>query len=544
MTDETVPALRRLLPARRASALLAGFVPLLGRLHVRVEDAEGDVLVEVAGPTAVATSEPGDETTWSVGDVPVARVRVQPTPDGEVETALAALVRQTVVDALEGAHVRRSITAETLERYREIHLLYRVGEALAGTLDATEVPRRVLAEARAVIAAEAGAVWLAPEPGAGEGPTSEGRGGEPGSIVADGEDPTWDVAMEETRAALTDAGRATVLGTDGALGPRVWAPLSTGEAALGGVLLRRSVGAADFTAGDAKLLAALATQAAAFLDNARLHRLALAQERIERELQLAYEVQSRLMPRGQVVHEGWEVAAHWQPAREVSGDFYDLIPLGDELGLVVADVADKGMPAALFMAVVRSLLRASAGPGHSPAEAVAQTNRWACRDASDGMFVTLWYGQFHTDGHLRYVNAGHNPPLVLRRDGGLERLSRTGILVGWDPDVAFGEGTVRLDEGDLFVAYTDGVTEALDVAGDVYGEERFERVLLAARQHGAHATLDAVRSDLAGFTAGAPAFDDVTLVVVGRTGARPAASDGGYAPPRAHDATNGRERDA
>jgi serine phosphatase RsbU (regulator of sigma subunit) len=511
VTDETVPALRRLLPVRRATALLAPFGPLLGRLRVSLEDADGVALATMAGPGATSSPavDAGDRTSWCVGEVPVAHVRVHPSPAGDTENAVAALVRQTLVDALENAHARRSITAETLERYREIHLLYRVGEALAGTLDATEVPRRVLAEARAVIAAEAGAVWLAHE-------------GESGSVVADREDVDWIDLVARTRAALADPGRGAVLGADGALGPRIWAPLVSGEADLGGVLLVRSMGAADFTAGDAKLLAALATQAAAFLDNARLHRLALAQERLERELQLAYEVQSRLMPRGHVVHPGWDVAAHWQPAREVSGDFYDLIPLGDELGLVVADVADKGMPAALFMAVVRSLLRASAGPERSPAEAVAQTNRWACRDASDGMFVTLWYGQFHVDGRLRYVNAGHNPPLVLRHDGSVERLSRTGILVGWDPDVAFGEGEVRLDEGDLFVGYTDGVTEALDPAGDVYGEERFERVLQGARERGAQATLDAVRHDLAAFTADAPAFDDVTLVVVGRRDAKPA----------------------
>ncbi len=539
MTDETLPPLRRLLPSRRATALLTGFAPLLGRLRVSLEDAEGAEVATAAGPTAGATPDPGDVTTWGVDGVPLARVRIRPTPFGEAETALAALLRQTLVDALEGARARRSLTGETLERYREIHLLYRVGEALAGTLDATEVPRRVLAEARAVIAAAAGAVWLAPE----------ADDGEPGALVTDGPEADWEDVVARTRAALVDPERATVLGADGVLGPRLWAPLRSGDVDLGGVVLARSPDAVVFTAGDAKLLAALATQAAAFLDNARLHRRALAQERLERELQLAYEVQSRLMPHGPVAQPGWDVAAHWQPAREVSGDFYDLIPLGDELGLVVADVADKGMPAALFMAVVRSLLRASAGAERSPADAVAQTNRWACRDASDGMFVTLWYGQFHVDGRVRYVNAGHNPPLVLRRDGRVERLPRTGILVGWDPDVAFGQGEVDLVEGDLFVGYTDGVTEALDAAGDAYGEERFERVLQGARELGAQAVLEAVRRDLAAFTAGAPAFDDVTLVVLGRT-APPAVGGGRYAPPRAHDASldapddHGRDRDA
>ncbi|MDF1522027.1 MAG: PP2C family protein-serine/threonine phosphatase [Trueperaceae bacterium] len=496
-----VPTLRRLLPTRRAGALLEGFGPLLGRLRVRLSDGAGAVLAEVAGPQAVADAPFAPVATWSLAGAPDATLGVAPAPDGAGEAVVVELLRRTVFDVLEAAHARRAIAAETLDRYREIHLLYRVGEALAGTLDPLEVPRRALAEARAVIASDAGAVWLEAE--AGE----------------DGESSTLGDAAEAvapTLAALADPLRATVVGADGPWGPRVWAPLASDGALRGGVLLTRAPGAEDFAAGDAKLLAALATQATAFLDVARLHRRALAQERMERELQLAFEVQARLMPRGQASRPGWDVAAHWRPAREVSGDFYDAIDVGDELGLIVADVADKGMPAALFMAVVRSLLRASVGADRSPAEAVMQTNRWACRDATDGTFVTLWYGQFARDGRVRYVNGGHNPPIVLRRDGRLERLARTGILVGWDPDVAYGEAEVTLAPDDLLIAYTDGVTEALAPDGAEYGEARFERVLRAAAGGPAHGVLEAVRADLERFTAGAEPFDDVTLLVARR----------------------------
>ncbi len=507
MSEPLAPALRRLLPARRARALLDGFAPLLGRVRVRLTDADGEELATGAGPDADAAAPFVAHATWALPGAPEARLLAAPAPATPHEVAVVELVRRTAFDVLEAAFARRAIAAETLERYREIHLLYRVGEALAGTLDPHEVPRRALAEARAVLAADGGAVWLVAEDADADAPPDFAAG----TVFGDAAD-----AVPATLAALGEAIKPAVLGTDGAWGPRVWAPLVSDGALRGGVLLARAAGAADYAAGDAKLLAALATQATAFLDVARLHRRALAQERLERELQLAFEVQARLMPRGSASREGWEVAAHWRPAREVSGDFYDVLDVGDDLGLVVADVADKGMPAALFMAVVRSLLRASVGPDRSPAEAVAQTNRWACRDASDGTFVTLWYGQFGRDGRLRYVNGGHNPPLLLRADGGLERLPRTGILVGWDPDVAFGQADLQLEPDDLILAYTDGVTEALAPDGSEYGEERLLEIAAGARVGGAHAVLEAVCADLERFTAGADPYDDVTLVVVRR----------------------------
>jgi phosphoserine phosphatase RsbU/P len=288
------------------------------------------------------------------------------------------------------------------------------------------------------------------------------------------------------------------------------------DAVLGGVWLTRSARAPVFSAGDAKLLAALATQAAAFLDNARLHQRALAQERMQHELQLAYEVQARLMPRALPDQEGWDLAGFWRPAREVSGDFYDLLRVGEAMGVVVADVADKGMPAALFMAVTRSLLRAGAGPGRTPAQVIATVNRLASLDAADGMFVTLWYGELRPDGTVLYVNAGHNPPLLVRADGRVERLPRTGILVGWDGDAEFGQATVALEPHDLLVAFTDGVTEARDPAGEEFGEARLLEVVLAHRGATAAALLEVIRGALDDFVADAPTHDDCTLVVARR----------------------------
>ena len=541
-----MPALRRLLPARAAEGLLAPLGPLLGRLRARLLRPDGTVHAEARGPTWVAAAA-GASWPLVVERDRIAVLEIDPEPVEDHEHAAAGAVRAALSQALDDAYGRRMLATEALERYREVHLLYRVGEALAGNLDPAGVPQRVLREARGVIAAAGGGVWLAGHPDGvanGSGGDEEGRAPAIGvltSVASD--DLVWledeCPAPDEVLARLAVPGTAAILAAGGVadgVGGNVtagggghatsggasfgtthllWAPLMARETVLGAVWLARPASDAVFAAGDLKLLTALAAQAAAFVDNARLHQRALAQERMAQELALAYEVQARLMPGEMPVRDGWEVVGFWRPAREVSGDFYDLLPRAEGLAVVVADVADKGMPAALFMAVVRSLLRA-ASTATGPSQTVANANRLAALDAADGMFVTLWYGVLEPDGGVRYVNAGHNPPLVVRADGRVERLTRTGILVGWDPDAAYGEGSVALEPGDLLVAYTDGVTEARDAAGADFGEERLIELLRALRREGAHEVLAAVRGALDEFVGGAAVHDDCTLVVARR----------------------------
>jgi phosphoserine phosphatase RsbU/P len=184
--------------------------------------------------------------------------------------------------------------------------------------------------------------------------------------------------------------------------------------------------------------------------------------------------------------------------------------------VAIGDVADKGMAAALFMALTRSVLRASAAPGRSAADVVGAANALLCADASDGMFVTLVYALLGADGTVRYANAGHNPPLVLRADGRVERLDRTGILVGWDEAAAYAEARTALAPGDLLVLYTDGVTEARDGAGGEYGEERLEALLVRNRTASAASLLELVLADLASFVGGAEPYDDATIMVIAR----------------------------
>lgn len=191
---------------------------------------------------------------------------------------------------------------------------------------------------------------------------------------------------------------------------------------------------------------------------------------------------------------------------------------GPHLGFVIADVSDKGVPAALFMTLSRSLVRAAALDGSSPARALERANRWIARDSESAMFVTVFYGVLEpSGGTLRFTCAGHNPPLLVRADGRVSELHTPGIALGVIEDVRLGEAELRLEPGDLLVCYTDGVTEAIDGADEAFGVPRLAEVLRANRRRGAAEVLQAITDALAAFTGDRAPFDDVTLVVIKRS---------------------------
>ncbi len=512
------PRLRRLLPPEEAEAQLLAFMPLLAGHSLELLDEGGKLLAAVGE----AEGPPGASWPLRFAGSELGRLQLRPAPASAPTQAAVAVLLTGLERTAKEAAARRELAGETLERYREVNLLYRLSEVLGGGMAMAELPEKVLDEALRAVPAKAALLVL--------DPTEEGGAVLIGRGFADGEEPL--TLLQEARARLGEGERTTILGAEAEMpGASVllWAPLRVGEQTLGGVLLCRPAAAAMFTAGEAKLLGSLASQAAAVIHNARLQQAALEQARMARELQLAFEVQSQLMPTSLPERPGlgWQVAADWIPALEVAGDFYDTTLEDDLLMVAVGDVADKGMAAALFMALTRSTLRASASPGRSAAEVVRRANRLLCLDASDGMFVTLAYALLTTDGHVRCVVAGHNPPLLLRADGRVERLTMTGILVGWDPDADYEERELLLDPGDVLLFYTDGVTEALNTQGQPYGEERMEAVARRHRVDGANGLLSALQADLAEFVGEAAAHDDATLLVVGRvTAGRDAAHDG------------------
>jgi len=246
---------------------------------------------------------------------------------------------------------------------------------------------------------------------------------------------------------------------------------------------------------------------------------------MERELQMARGVQASLLPHETPQVPGWEFEARWQPAREVSGDYYDFIPLdGEQLGFVIADVSDKGMPAAVFMALTRSTIRATVSQLLSPVDAIAEANRLICADSADGMFVTLFYAMLDpSSGKLTYVNAGHNPPLLCRAgehgEGELlEELRPTGMALGIVDDFPFEQRTLDLQPGDSILLYTDGVTDATGEGQQQFGMERLRRVILEHQSAPVSGMVAALERSIGGFTGGATQFDDIAILAVKRVG--------------------------
>jgi sigma-B regulation protein RsbU (phosphoserine phosphatase) len=283
--------------------------------------------------------------------------------------------------------------------------------------------------------------------------------------------------------------------------------------------------AGGFTSSDLELLTAIASSASIAIDNARLYQEAVEKGRLERELQTALQIQTGLLPGSHPQILGWDFATFWQPARQVSGDYYDFVILGDPqsgfesaFGLVIADVTDKGMPAALFMAYTRSIVRASLHQIPVPHQAITQANRLICDESTHGLFVTMFYGELDpSTGELIYVNAGHNPPLHYQSTSGkLERLMPTGIPLGAVEDFGFKQARTVIEEGDFIFFYTDGITEAINADEDEFGLERLEQIVLANCRAPTRELAEVVDQAVVEFARYDYSEDDKTILVIRR----------------------------
>jgi sigma-B regulation protein RsbU (phosphoserine phosphatase) len=253
-------------------------------------------------------------------------------------------------------------------------------------------------------------------------------------------------------------------------------------------------------------------------------RLQKANRRFERELALAGQIQASLLPDRLPHIPGWQLAATLEPARETSGDFYDLIPLpGGCWGLLVADVADKGAGAALYMALSRTLIRTYAVEyAAEPARALQAVNARILEETRTAMFVTVFYGVLDPSrGRLVYCNAGHNPPYLFRASAAgaeAEPLGTTGMALGLARDAPWQEDAVEFASGDLLCIYTDGVPDAKDAQQRFFGKERMLDALRANPGRTAGEVQAALMAEVHQFVGDASQFDDLTLLFVARDG--------------------------
>jgi serine phosphatase RsbU (regulator of sigma subunit) len=312
-----------------------------------------------------------------------------------------------------------------------------------------------------------------------------------------------------------------VIGPDGVPRQGIVVPIQAEDGTrLGGIyaLLRREIG-------DVRellpALQSLAAQIAAGLRRAEVYRQTLASERMAQELEVAGRIQATFLPHNIPALAGWDMAASLIPARQTSGDFYDFVPLPDgQLALVVADVADKGTGAALYMALSRTLLRTYAGQHPAdPALVLHETNRRILADTQSDQFVTVLYGVLNpTTGCFSYANAGHNPAFLLpaQSDAPVQRLGRTGIPLGIFDDAGWQTQTITLRPGDCLLLYSDGITEAQDGDGAFFGEERLLAALAESANQAAAERERALVHAIHTFVGSAPQADDITLLLARR----------------------------
>ena len=246
-------------------------------------------------------------------------------------------------------------------------------------------------------------------------------------------------------------------------------------------------------------------------------------ESIKGDLAVAREIQQAILPRiippfPENAHQ-IDIAASMEAAKDVGGDFYDFFRIDeDHIGFVIADVSGKGVPAAIFMAVCRTLIRATGIKGGAPSECITYTNDLLVEESVSDMFVTVFYGIYNLkSGEVVYTNAGHNPPYVVKADGSIKNLPLsknlvTGIVEGYQ----YTEETLQLEHGDTLLLYTDGVTEAIDTESKEYGEERLKNLLRQSAQASCQELIDMVKADVKSFAGDEEQSDDITLLAIKR----------------------------
>ncbi len=269
-----------------------------------------------------------------------------------------------------------------------------------------------------------------------------------------------------------------------------------------------------------EIINGIAQQTALAIQNERVEQERVERERMNREFSLAREIQETFLPARLPVFPGWEIDTRWQTARQVGGDFYDIFRLsGDRVGLVIADVSDKGMPAALYMTVTRTLIRANITDTRPPSAVLEKVNRQLHSSAPNSMFITVVYAIISLKtGEMIYCNAGHNRPVLVRAAGGkTETLLTGGAALGVFERVALVDHTKTLEPGDEVLFYTDGVTESISpTSSALFGEERLNQVVSSANGQGVCALLDSLDQALLTFRESSPPSDDVTLLAIQR----------------------------
>jgi sigma-B regulation protein RsbU (phosphoserine phosphatase) len=388
-------------------------------------------------------------------------------------------------------------------KYRgvEREAIYEVGLALTSTLDLERVSEEILVRAVSLLDARRGALYLL---------DAEGMRYRMQSTIGGTAREGFGLGVEAESADLLPQAHHLLA-----------VPIEVEEERRGFLVVgdkESRSGVGPFPDEDRRALALFANQAALALEQARLHEEALEKERLEREMELAAQIQQGILPRSLPAIEGYELLGWTRPARHVGGDYWDVVPLADgRFAFLVADVSGKGVSAALLVSTLHSALRLLLARGESTTSMLRAVNDHLVEFSASNKFATLLLAALDgATGELTYVNAGHNPGILLRRDGRRERLSACSVPLGLLPAPPYRESTRTLERGELLCIYSDGVTEAAAPDGEEWGLERLEELLTAQQQLPLHDVRVLLDDALRDFGKGQPQGDDQTVVLLRR----------------------------
>lgn len=502
-------------------------IPGLSREHLALERKGSEWLVRDLGSTngsqvngerltSPRALHPGDRIT--AGQMVLLYRKAQPASRDVVFISEASGTEDAITMS-EG--IQGLIAEETAEGSRHMQAIITAGRELATHLPVDKLFDLILDLSIDAVGAARG-VLMTLENGELQIRASKGQGLRISSHVRD-------MVIQEKRSLLVRdammdeafAAHASVVASQ--IHSMMAVPLQTDEEVIGLIYLDSSQFVKDFTKQDLSLLTVMANMAAVRIENARLAEVEQAERLRARELEQAATIQRSMLP-GQFPpfpdRTDFDLHAAMVPAREVGGDLFDFFLLDPErIGFVVGDVSGKGVPAALFMAIARTLLRASAHQHASPGACLTGMNEALVEQNEAGMFVTLFYGILNArTGVVEYANAGHNPPYAFSPGGQMRALDdQSGPMLGIFAGVEYTTQTTELASSDGVLIFTDGVTEARDRQGGFYGEARLEAYLAAHATQGAEDLVRGVHAEVEAFAAGAPRADDVTVLAIRRS---------------------------
>lgn len=510
----------------------------LSRRHLVLERQGDDWIVEDLKPknptrlngrvlTGRCPLRPGDRLT--AGKVTLVYGEPEPVVSvddvflpGDLETPVSS----TVVTNLEGVFARETTGERSLPGSRPgAHLpldnpavaaLVKAGRELVGHRPLGELFRLILDLSIGAVGADRG-VLMTLEDGAPEIRAVRGEGFRISATIRDR------VLRERASILLRDIGADEVLRHQQSIVQQqirsaMAVPLQTQDDVLGLIIVDSLSLKRLFGTEDLDLLTILGNVAAIRLEQERLLRADEQRRLLARDLDQAAVIQRRLLPSAAPEIPGYEIAGYNAPCRTVGGDYFDYFRYPDgRIALVVGDVSGKGMPAALLMTSLKGGVQVLAEVTDDVADLMGRLDRVVSANFPKNRFVSLVLAVLDpATGAVRYCNGGHNPPLLLRMDGTVERLEPGGTILGMLPELPYRESRTRLEPGDLLAFFSDGIVEAQNEAGEEYGEQQLARTLAACRERGAAAAIETARADVARWSAGHPPEDDITLVVVAR----------------------------